>query len=91
MSGSILFKENNIAHVVDYKTGAYKSGDVATIKAKNITGGKYFRQLVFYKILYENYRASTITVDRGFIDYVEPKSNGSFDLIEIKFSVTNVY
>ena len=78
----IIFKENNVAQVVDYKTGKYKSTDIAKPTEKN-GGGKYLRQLIFYKILYENYRAQIITVERGIVDYVEPKSNGGFDKKEI--------
>ena len=81
----IVFKDNNTAQVFDYKTGNFKTSDVAVPSAKNTSGGKYLRQLIFYKILYENYRAHIVTVEQGIVDYVEPKSNGNFDKKEIAF------
>ncbi len=86
----IIFKENNVAQVADYKTGTFKTSDVSVPTEKNRSGGKYFRQLVFYKILYENYRAKIVTVERGIVDYVEPKSNGTFDKKEIVFTDAHV-
>ncbi len=86
----IVFKDNNTAQVFDYKTGNFKTSDVAVPSAKNTSGGKYLRQLIFYKILYENYRAHIVTVEQGIVDYVEPKSNGNFDKKEIAFDETYV-
>ena len=86
----IIFKENNVAQVADYKTGTFKTSDVSVPTEKNRLGGKYFRQLVFYKILYENYRSKIVIIERGIVDYVEPKSNGTFDKKEIVFTEAHV-
>ena len=74
----IEFKDDGTAHVVDYKTGKPEESRVRKPTAKNPNGGAYWRQLVFYKILYENYRANLVRVKSGEIAYLEPDAKGVF-------------
>ncbi|MEI8279696.1 MAG: ATP-dependent DNA helicase [Bacteroidota bacterium] len=60
--------------VVDYKTGdPDKSATAMTAgpNEKNPNGGDYWRQMVFYKLLIENYQEKNWKVQMGMFDYVE--------------------
>ena len=69
----------NEVQVIDYKTGNPKYG-LQKLKLpddKNLNGGDYWRQLVFYRILIEADRRENWHVVSGEIDFIEPddKSN----------------
>lgn len=64
-------------HVIDYKTGKYKSRNVIEGKTKSSIG-KERRQLVFYKLLIDSYEPETYTVVSGEIDFVEPDKKGEY-------------
>lgn len=66
------------ATVVDYKTGSQSKSKLKTPSETDPHGGSYWRQLVFYKLLYEHYPGNTQTVSRGTIAYLEPDTNGQF-------------
>lgn len=74
----IEFREDGTANIVDYKTGKYDTSRLSRPTAKNPNGGWYWRQLVFYKILYENYRSNLVRVQSGEISYLEPDAKGIF-------------
>jgi DNA helicase II / ATP-dependent DNA helicase PcrA len=74
----ITFREDNSAHVIDFKTGKPNYDKVRRPTDKNPSGGAYWRQLVFYKLLYENHRANIIRVNTGEINWVEPDARGIF-------------
>ncbi len=74
----IAFREDNSAHVIDFKTGKPNDDKVRRPTDKNPIGGPYWRQLVFYKLLYENHRANIIRVNTGEINWVEPDARGRF-------------
>jgi DNA helicase II / ATP-dependent DNA helicase PcrA len=66
--------EGNSVNVVDYKTG---DADKAIEKLKppdekNLSGGDYWRQAVFYKILVDNYELRKWKVVSTEFDFVEP-------------------
>ncbi len=76
--------------VTDFKTGKPKSrgfiegssfakatGDEVTDDKAGGDGG-YLRQLVFYKILLDNYQFKKMQVVEGVIDFVEPDSKGKY-------------
>lgn len=75
-----LHPEGNI--IVDYKTG--DSSDTKTVKnlkppsEDNPHGGDYWRQMVFYKLLLENYEDRSRIVKEGVFDYVQRNKNGEF-------------
>ena len=82
----ITFREDNSAHVIDFKTGKPKFDKVSRPTDKNPQGGAYWRQLVFYKLLYENYRSNIIRVTTGEINWVEPDARGYFKSKTLDFT-----
>jgi DNA helicase-2/ATP-dependent DNA helicase PcrA len=60
--------------VIDYKTGKLYKDKLQPPTQNNPLGGDYWRQVVFYKILLENYQAFQWQVVEGKIDYIEPDS-----------------
>ncbi|MBI2097362.1 MAG: ATP-dependent helicase [Candidatus Vogelbacteria bacterium] len=63
--------------VVDYKTGRPKSRREILGLNKNSTGD-YYRQLVFYKLLLDNYDRGKYRVTSGEIDFIEPTDRGDY-------------
>lgn len=69
--------------VVDYKTGNFegtyaKSNLKAADKEKNFIGGSYWRQAIFYKLLFEYNSTKPYTVRDAKFEFVEPsKSDNS--------------
>ncbi|MEO1513635.1 MAG: ATP-dependent DNA helicase [Bacteroidota bacterium] len=76
--------DNKKAFIVDYKTGSQSDRKLRRPSSSNPQGGNYWRQLVFYKILYESiqneYKASA-----GAISYLELSSKGVFDIKSVDF------
>lgn len=64
------------AHVVDYKTGSHNPAKLAQPTKTKPFGGTYWRQLVFYKLLYEAHRPNAQKVVSGEIFYVDPDPSG---------------
>ncbi|TSC72929.1 MAG: DNA/RNA helicase [Parcubacteria group bacterium Gr01-1014_48] len=64
-------------HVIDYKTGKYKSRNAIEGKTKSSIG-KERRQLVFYKLLIDSYEPKEFIVVSGEIDFVEPDKKGEY-------------
>ncbi len=71
----IEFRRTYELQVVDYKTGKYRKEKVNRPTEKNPLGGDYWRQVVFYKILLENYQNKGYIVTGGMIDYIEQYRN----------------
>ncbi|MEL6925873.1 MAG: PD-(D/E)XK nuclease family protein [Bacteroidota bacterium] len=76
--------------LVDYKTGSLDNSKVARPSEKNPLGGNYWRQLAFYKILFENHRDTLQTVRSAAISYLEPDTKGRFPEKEMRFSPKDV-
>ncbi len=76
--------------IVDYKTGRFKKTDVAPPSQKKPEGGKYWRQLAFYKVLYEHRFSSLRRVTGGQIVYLEPDGFGRFQLESVVLSESDV-
>lgn len=72
------FKDNSIAHIVDYKTGSQSGSKLSRPTKANKIGGNYWRQLIFYKILYENYRSATHEIKSAEISYLQPNAQGEY-------------
>jgi len=66
------------AHEVDYKTGSHNESKIKRPSKSNEYGGSYWRQLVFYKILFENYRNNPRKVKTAEISYLRPDGKGVF-------------
>jgi DNA helicase-2/ATP-dependent DNA helicase PcrA len=81
----IEFRADGSANIVDYKTGKLTDEKLRRPSAKNPHGGDYWRQLVFYKLLYENYRANLVRVTTGEISYVEADTRGFFKTKTFEF------
>ncbi|MEL7020567.1 MAG: ATP-dependent DNA helicase [Bacteroidota bacterium] len=78
------------AHIVDYKTGSHAAQKTARPSSKNPLGGIYWRQLVFYKILYENHTAHTRTVTSGTVVYLEPDTRNEWSSRRIEYTADDV-
>ena len=74
----IEYRADGSVHIVDYKTGKQADEKLRRPSTRNPLGGDYWRQLVFYKLLYENFRANLIRVTSGEISYVEADVRGHF-------------
>lgn len=72
--------------LVDYKTGRIKSLNEIKGLTQN-SDGKYFRQLLFYKLLFDldSSLASKFCADSLAIEFVEGK-DGEYRLVEVDFS-----
>lgn len=81
----IDFLDNLHVHLVDYKTGSHSPAKVSRPTAANPHGGSYWRQLYFYKILYENWRNNPLRVASAEISYLEPDARGKFLNRHLKF------
>ncbi len=70
--------------VVDYKTGNPKSRREIEGGTKS-SDGNYKRQLVFYKILLDEFDSGQLKVGKGVVDFVEPDKSGKYrkELFEI--------
>ncbi len=72
--------------VIDYKTGdpdKYASVMVAAPNEKIPHGGDYWRQMVFYKILLENYEDKRLRVTTGMFDFIQKGKNGQYKQVHI--------
>lgn len=63
--------------VVDYKTGKPRTRNELLGKTKN-SDGNYYRQLVFYKLLLDEYKKGGWRMKCGVIDFIKPEKNGSY-------------
>ncbi len=82
----IDFLDQQTVHIVDYKTGAHRADKVRRPTEKEPEGGSYWRQLVFYKLLFENWRSNPRRVASAEISYLEPdQKKGQFPVFRIVF------
>ena len=72
----IEFLGQQAVNLVDYKTGIQQSGKMRPPTPKKPSGGNYWRQLVFYKLLYENFDQSGRLAKEGSIVYLDPNAQG---------------
>ncbi len=72
--------------VVDYKTGdPDKSATPMTAppNEKDPLGGDYWRQMVFYKLLLENYEERPRKVTLGMFDYIQKSKTGEYKQVVV--------
>ncbi|MBK8703552.1 MAG: ATP-dependent helicase [Saprospiraceae bacterium] len=69
--------------VVDYKTGRPDASRWRPPTDKSPHGGTYWRQLVFYKLLYEAYDPGSRRVEAGQIVCLDPDSKGHFPVYTV--------
>jgi len=77
--------EDGNVNVVDYKTSKPKSRNEIEGKTKN-SKGDYKRQLVFYKLLLDNYEKGKYKMTTGEIDFTEPDDAGKCHKEKINIS-----
>lgn len=76
------------ATVVDYKTGQSpdRMKKLSPPSEKNPEGGEYWRQLIFYKLMLDNYRRKDWKVTVGEIDFIEKdKDKNQFIKARVEF------
>lgn len=83
----ISFLEGQKVKIVDYKTGRPDPARLRKPTDKKPLGGQYWRQLVFYKLLFESSGQFTSTVETGTISYLEPDKTGKYEEKTIDYSV----
>jgi DNA helicase-2/ATP-dependent DNA helicase PcrA len=76
--------------LIDYKTGSQDPKNLARPSDKSPYGGKYWRQMAFYRILYSLSKYNYYYIDGTFIDYVTPDDQGVFPLMEVKHSPDDI-
>ncbi len=77
------------AHIVDYKTGNTSDRKLKRPSAKEPLGGLYWRQLVFYKILFEGHQTARKALSAE-ISYLEPDSKKEYLRKHIDFPIEDV-
>lgn len=86
----IDFLKGNKVRIVDYKTGAPRSSRIRPPTKANPYGGAYWRQLIFYKLLFENGPASGANAGSGVISYIEPDKTGALIEKEVHYQAKDV-
>ncbi|MDE2217828.1 MAG: ATP-dependent helicase [Patescibacteria group bacterium] len=81
--------EDGNVNVVDYKTSKPKSRNEIEGETKN-SRGDYKRQLVFYKLLLDNYEKGKYEMVSGEIDFTEPDDVGKYHKEKFTISVSDV-
>jgi DNA helicase-2/ATP-dependent DNA helicase PcrA len=85
----IDFIDDFNAHVVDYKTGSIDSKKTTRPKDSNPIGGLYWRQLVFYKILFELHQ-QTHKIHSAEIAYLEADNKNNYVRKNLEINVNDV-
>ncbi|MBT8218237.1 MAG: ATP-dependent helicase, partial [Bacteroidia bacterium] len=82
----IEFMGSNLVRLVDYKSGKFDKKRVAAPNDKNPEGGPYWRQLVFYKLLFEGSSyANGRKAQSAMIAYVDSNREDQFDEYAVEF------
>lgn len=71
--------------IVDYKTGSHRGEKVKTPSDTQPEGGSYWRQLVFYKLLFENRAGAGQRVRTGTISYLDVDTGGQLNDFEYRY------
>lgn len=85
------FHPNNKIHIVDYKTGSHSTSKMRPPTKSKPEGGNYWRQLIFYKILFEEFqKKSAQYIHSAEVSYLDPNSRGEFITSQIRFQSEDV-
>lgn len=84
----IEFSDSDVT-VIDYKTGKPENGlkKINPPNENEPNGGDYWRQIVFYKILLDNFKKENWKMSSGEIDFVE-KYSAKKDFVKTKIPVS---
>ncbi|MEM9928191.1 MAG: ATP-dependent DNA helicase [Bacteroidota bacterium] len=80
-----LLNERQV-RIVDYKTGSHNAKKLKGATARNPEGGNYWRQLIFYKLLWENKSGETRLVQDAYISYLDLDKKGELTMESLAFS-----
>lgn len=72
------FIDGSNVHLIDYKTGSHDNTRLKRPTKSNTYGGSYWRQLVFYKILFEAGNNMASLAKKGTIVYLRPDAHGNY-------------
>lgn len=86
----VEFLDKTRVRLVDYKTGQLKKQRFNRPTPKNPEGGSYWRQLHFYRILFEQSGLTTHQAVEGQIDYLSPDEQGRFPKKTLSFEPEHV-
>jgi DNA helicase-2/ATP-dependent DNA helicase PcrA len=86
----IEFEQEQRVHLVDYKTGKASREKLRRPTQRKPEGGNYWRQLVFYKLLYEHFDQTGRIAHRGSIVYLDPDRQDQLLRQEIEFELKDV-
>ncbi len=75
--------DGNDVTVVDYKTGRLSEEKFLPPGEKQVDGGDYWRQMIFYKLLLEADRSKAWKMRTGRFDFVEPDKDGKLNSREV--------
>ncbi len=79
-------QENKNARLVDYKSGKFKKENVSPPTARLPEGGPYWRQLIFYKFLFEgSSEARGAKARSAMIAYIDADKDDVFAEHEVEF------
>lgn len=68
----VEFRKSYELRVIDYKTGKVEEAHLRRPSKRHPDGGDYWRQMVFYKLLLENYQHRGYLVTGGVLEFVDP-------------------
>lgn len=71
------------AYITDFKTGRFDYGKVKVPKKEGDDGSDYWRQIMYYKILMNEDPRSSLIMEKGFMDFVQPDSKNKLNKKEI--------
>lgn len=72
--------------IIDYKTGSHDGSKLRRPSDTNPYGGTYWRQLLFYKLLFEHFDRSSRRVTFGEIAYLDPTPDGHFPVVQLSYT-----
>ena len=81
----VSYRNEREVALIDYKTGRYQAAKLKAPTAKYPHGGNYWRQLYFYKLLFDNQPGELRRATTGTISYLTPDDDGQFPETTLHF------
>lgn len=76
--------------IIDYKTGSHNKQKLRAPTPAHPEGGNYWRQLIFYKLLWENKSGETRKLSSAAISYLDMDKHGELTMEEMVFTAKGV-
>ena len=80
-----FLSEQEVA-IIDYKSGSHNSSKLRAPTESKPNGGNYWRQLAFYKLLWEHRTGETRRVKRTAISYLDLNKAGELTIEELELA-----